>query len=226
MDVWEAGANFGLFVSKNGFQSGAKAAAAGTNISLVTWEELQHTYGNEWFTGRRNALLDYVQKIRLVFDLHFDQFDPQVIHNNMFFFLPPHYERLILMNHWGGDLLLAFWGTNPRNYMGPEPIMISGFPNSPERYETADRNNWTTTYVSVRDFFADLEAGMKRFVTEFEALSKGAHHAFESLSDVERVQKFSQVNRAMAEETPIRVYRDILDAEYEAALSKRINVQR
>lgn len=90
MDVWEAGANFGLFVSKNGFQPGAVAAAAGTNISVVTWEELQHTYGNEWFTTRRSALLDYVQKIRLVFDQHFDQFDPKVISNNMFFFLPQH----------------------------------------------------------------------------------------------------------------------------------------
>lgn len=130
------------------------------------------------------------------------------------------------MNRWGGDLLLAFWGTTPRDYVGPEPITIVGFPNSPERYGADDRDNWTTTYLTVRDFFSDVEAGMKRFVTEFEALSKEAHQAFDSLSDEERQRKFNEVYRAMAEETPIRAYRDILGAEYEATISKRASTQR
>lgn len=46
--VADAGANEGLIVSAQGFQSGAREAAAYTNVRLVTWPEFQHLYAVRW----------------------------------------------------------------------------------------------------------------------------------------------------------------------------------
>ncbi len=58
-----AGANTGFVVSKNGFQSGAREASRFTNIRLVTFEELQHLYGNEWFRKQRAKLAPLLDKL-------------------------------------------------------------------------------------------------------------------------------------------------------------------
>jgi hypothetical protein len=48
MDVQEAGANFGIIVSKQGFQSGAYEGVALTTVNLMTFEELQRAFSGEW----------------------------------------------------------------------------------------------------------------------------------------------------------------------------------
>jgi hypothetical protein len=44
-----AGANTGFIISKVGFQSGAHEAAKNTNIHLLTWDDLQHKFGRQWY---------------------------------------------------------------------------------------------------------------------------------------------------------------------------------
>jgi hypothetical protein len=47
----DAGAHFGLIISKKGFQSGAKNSRSRTNIHLMNFVEFQKTFFEEWKTG-------------------------------------------------------------------------------------------------------------------------------------------------------------------------------
>jgi hypothetical protein len=47
--VVDLGANSGYIVSKAGFQTGAYEAAENTNIKLVTWEEFQEEFVEQWY---------------------------------------------------------------------------------------------------------------------------------------------------------------------------------
>jgi restriction endonuclease len=44
----DAGAHYGLIISKSGFQSGARESREFTNINLLNFREFQHTYFEEW----------------------------------------------------------------------------------------------------------------------------------------------------------------------------------
>ncbi|MEE6802366.1 restriction endonuclease [Escherichia coli O8:H10] len=48
MDVQEAGANFGIIVAKQGFQSGSYEGVTLTTVKLYTFEELQEVFAKEW----------------------------------------------------------------------------------------------------------------------------------------------------------------------------------
>ena len=72
MDVLEAGANFGIIVSKQGFQSGAYQGVELTTVKLYTFEELQIAFANEWaikniwpLIEQHNTLVDLAR----VFDI-------------------------------------------------------------------------------------------------------------------------------------------------------------
>jgi hypothetical protein len=73
-----SGANTGFIVSKVGFQSGAYEAASSTNIHLLTWEELQHKFGRQWFMHRRDELKTIISELRLIDRTYMDQMDPRV----------------------------------------------------------------------------------------------------------------------------------------------------
>lgn len=47
----DAGAHFGLIISRKGFQSGAIAAAASTNVHLLDFQRFQDTFFDEWKSG-------------------------------------------------------------------------------------------------------------------------------------------------------------------------------
>jgi hypothetical protein len=47
--VADYGANFGIIISKNGFQKGAYEAARKTNIRLVNWFEFQDMFEDKWW---------------------------------------------------------------------------------------------------------------------------------------------------------------------------------
>lgn len=49
MDVQEAGANFGIVVSKKGFQSGSYHGINLTTVKLYTFEQLQEIFAAEWY---------------------------------------------------------------------------------------------------------------------------------------------------------------------------------
>lgn len=48
MDVQEAGANFGIIVAKEGFQSGSYEGITLTTVKLYTFEEMQLAFAKEW----------------------------------------------------------------------------------------------------------------------------------------------------------------------------------
>jgi len=52
----DAGAHFGLIVSKEGFQSGSKVSALSTNVHLLDFEEFQTTFFEEWRSGAFSLL--------------------------------------------------------------------------------------------------------------------------------------------------------------------------
>jgi hypothetical protein len=47
----DAGAHFGLIISKKGFQPGAEETRTATNVHLMKFEDFQTTFFNEWRTG-------------------------------------------------------------------------------------------------------------------------------------------------------------------------------
>jgi hypothetical protein len=50
--IADMGADVGIIISANGFQRGAMAAAALTNIRLMTWEEFQQAFETRWTTAK------------------------------------------------------------------------------------------------------------------------------------------------------------------------------
>lgn len=52
MDVYESGSNVGIFISKCGYQAGAEMASRYSNVVLLDFEQLQRSYGDEWYRKR------------------------------------------------------------------------------------------------------------------------------------------------------------------------------
>jgi hypothetical protein len=72
MDVLESGANFGVIVSKTGFQSGAYEGVALTTVKLYTFEELQLAFAKEWavrnlypLAHKQNILVDLYRHFQI-----------------------------------------------------------------------------------------------------------------------------------------------------------------
>lgn len=78
--VTESGANVGYIVSKEGFQSGAYEAAQSTNIRLLSWNEFQDVFEEQWYSSflRKSAyaeldpLISYLEPIPAM--AHWDEF--------------------------------------------------------------------------------------------------------------------------------------------------------
>jgi len=56
--VQDYGANFGLIISKKGFQKGAYEAARNTNIRLVDWFAFQDMFGEKWLPAISQKICD------------------------------------------------------------------------------------------------------------------------------------------------------------------------
>ena len=71
MQVDDIGANVGLLISKNGFQSGAYSASRYSNIKLLTWEEFEIMFLPIWYKNYflkevaniGDVLIDYTEPI-------------------------------------------------------------------------------------------------------------------------------------------------------------------
>lgn len=85
--VSDYGANFGIIISKKGFQKGAFKAAKYTNIELVDWFDFQDMFIEKWFPAishniynKYEALTDYTEPLissSLIKKL--DQFDKEKV---------------------------------------------------------------------------------------------------------------------------------------------------
>lgn len=69
--VSDYGANWGLIISANGFQSGAFEVAKNSNIKLLDWQEFQNLFIERWYTTyfcpnlykENESLVDYTEPI-------------------------------------------------------------------------------------------------------------------------------------------------------------------
>jgi restriction system protein len=61
--VQDYGANFGLIISKRGFQSGAYDAVKNTNIKLVNWYEFQDIFEDKWFPAITDRLYNDFERL-------------------------------------------------------------------------------------------------------------------------------------------------------------------
>lgn len=63
--VQNSGANFGILISKSGFQSGAYEASKNTNISLLKWEEFLELYKNKWLQNKFGLFYHLFKELRM-----------------------------------------------------------------------------------------------------------------------------------------------------------------
>lgn len=88
--VNDSGANFGIIISKKGFQEGAVSATQMTNISLYSWEEFQDYFKAEWLKSMIHSnhvagrpLLDFTDYMG---DFYYAEFDELSDENKEAFF--------------------------------------------------------------------------------------------------------------------------------------------
>jgi Restriction endonuclease len=201
----ETGANTGFIVSKAGFQSGAHAAARFTNIRLLTFEELQHIYGEEWLRKQRQKLQAQVDRLRQIYNLYFDQFSLAGIHNNKIFKSPEQRQQLAYFNHWVLKLIAQSASRWPESYIGPEPVKAAINPVDPY----ADVQGWFE-FSTVREYFVTMIAATAKCADEFDAFQKAAQTEFNSLSDLDHQSTHNTILLEMREEMPIRVLKQYI----------------
>ena len=210
----ETGANTGFIVSKVGFQSGAYDAARFTNIKLLTFDELQHLYGNEWFRKQRAKLECQVERLCAISNFHFDQWNMLGFHNNKFFHTDEQLARLGYFRRWMNNLIIDSRGRFPESYAGPEPVRICNDPANPEQQQA----DWFR-FITVRDYFIAMTAAAMACADQFDSFFYDVTKAFESLPDTEQDAIDSNVLKALTEELPIRALeRYISQEEYHRLL--------
>jgi hypothetical protein len=123
-----AGASTGFIVSKRGFQKGAYEVAQYTNLNLVTFEELQHLYGDEWLRKQEEKLDKYLTELRHIYTCHFKQSSNIPIMNNGVFTSNGLSSELCHYAHWVGGLILTISSISPINYIRPEPVQLAQDP--------------------------------------------------------------------------------------------------
>jgi hypothetical protein len=205
------GANTGFIVSKVGFQSGAYEAAQNTNIRLLTFEDLQHRFGPQWFYRHKSLLEPYVEQIRQMHHLHLDQWSPMPIHNNKRFHTQELERRFAKVAKHGVDLMLQAGSKWPQSYEGPQPVQMAVNPidlDSP----IPPGQLWHTV-PTVREYFRGLLSGLSAWEQEWKALQKEAHESFEKLPEEEQDKSFDAARPEMLEETPVRVLRSKIPPE-------------
>lgn len=70
----DAGAHFGLIISKAGFQSGAKETATATNIHLMNFIDFQETYFSQWQVA---AFSKFARMCDILFPLVTNDYSPK-----------------------------------------------------------------------------------------------------------------------------------------------------
>ncbi|WGI27302.1 restriction endonuclease [Halomonas alkaliantarctica] len=209
-----AGASTGYIVSKKGFQSGAYEAVRYTNIQLLTFEELQHLYGEEWFR-KKNAKLEALRKqLGEIYGCHFEQGSHLPIMNNEKFISNGFGEKLAYFHHWVGDLMMAIAGIYPESYLGPEPVRLAQDPTAPLKL----LDGWLEI-PTVREYFELVESSASKCIEEFKALSAEANKRVDALDDRQFNEQTNKILKQLKEEMPIRVLKGkVTDEEYQRLL--------
>ena len=216
-----AGANTGFIISKVGFQSGAYEAAQKTNIHLLTWEELQHKFGHQWYLYKSEAKNRLMADMRGIDRAYLDQHDPATIHNAMFFDATGLAEELydVLADI---RVVLSAAATGPRSYDVPGPIEIQVY----EGFPGATKDRWglpVLMLAGVREYFEWIETHGRAQLDRFNGLSSRAHQGFDRLPDGGD-GAFAESLKRFVEELPIRSFKEELGEEtYSRVITQRLS---
>lgn len=211
------GANTGFIISKVGFQAGAQEAAQHTNIVLLTFEELQHRFGNEWFSSQNAEVGVLLKPLRQAAQLHFDQFNTLPIPNNMVFHTAQLQDRLWLLLVWNSVLLCQGGSIWPESYLGSEPVKMARDPLKPFS-ELAGALLWHEA-ATVRSYFHLFKKALRSWNIAFQHLSASARKSFDALAPDEQSRLMGRSLAQMHEELPLRVLKGkITDDEYQRLL--------
>lgn len=205
------GANSGFIVSKVGFQSGAYEAAQNTNIRLVTFEELQHRFGPQWFYRQKAEVASYVEQLRQMHHLHLDQWNRLPLFNNRKFHTSDLQRRFAKAAKDGVSLLLQATSKFPESYEGPQPVQMANDPLDLDA-PVPEGKHWHEA-PTVREYFRRLLLGLKTWAAEWNELENEANASFEKLSEEDQFKSFDQAMGEMLEETPLRVLKNKIPPE-------------
>jgi len=215
-----SGANTGFIISKKGFQRGAHEATVSTNIHLMTWEEIQRTFGKQWHLHQAEKLAPILAEIRGIDFSHLDQGHTTIpISNNMIFHTEE--QTIALMDVLRDMRVAQFAGmAQPKTFDEVPPITVSvhhGFPGSIKDANGLD----VLQFGSVRAFYGWLGPWAQSLILKYRDLCKQARVAFDALPERKQQEAFQQTLSEIAGETPIRAFRQMLgDSEYFALLHK------
>jgi hypothetical protein len=205
------GANSGFIVSKIGFQTGAYEAADKTNITLLTFEEMQHRFGPEWFDVQESKVSKLLEPLKEAARLHFDQFNGLPIHNNMFFHTPALAHRLMLLHAWSSVLILEANSRWPETYLGAEPVKMARDPLRPFA-DVPVGKHWHEA-PTVREFYRRLIKGLDLWNKAFERTLSAAHRSFDNLLPEQQGELMNHSLLKMWEDLPLRVLKEKVSAE-------------
>jgi len=211
------GANTGLIISSAGFQSGAGEAAAHSNIRLLTWEDLQQTYGHEWFLRQKERIAPLQDRLRLIDGTYLDQWEtPKTITNLMPFQRMKRLPELYDILEEGRMIQFAVMG-GPKSYDQAGPIEIhvdEGYPGA-----VSDRRGMPVIRLAdVRAYFEWVGSKAQSVIARYEALSSKTSADFENLGDEEIDRAFAHSLDAITEEMPVRVLKQHVGEEEYARL--------
>lgn len=215
-----AGANTGFIVSKAGFQSGAHEAAQNTNIHLLTWDELQHKFGRQWFLYRSEIAEKILRELRSIDRLYLDQFNPASISNWTVFRGTGHKDELLnILVDMRVVITAAIGGPKAYDAIGPINVHVyEGFPG-------AIKDRWGIFVLplpNVRDHFSWIESYGASLLDRFNALHGKVRRSFDSLPDGGD-SEFARTLKLLIEESPIRTFKDALGEEtYDRVIDQRL----
>jgi hypothetical protein len=213
------GANAGYIISKIGFQSGAREAARQTNIQLLTFEELQRAFGDEWFAHQVEIVDGLLARLDSVHHLHFDQWNHLGAFNNQIFHTEDLYLRLARMARSCIGLGMQA-RVHPSSYSGPEPVKMATDPQDPLSEPPAGVV-WHEA-STVREYFQRLQSGLRKWIAEWDQLESEAKASFAKLPEETQIEYFERGTAAMLEEMPLRILKRHLPADEYARLLKMV----
>lgn len=68
--IHDSGANLGIMIALSNFQIGAKQHIESTNILLMTWDEFQNHYFDEWFEAMKKYTIEVADPICEYYDYY------------------------------------------------------------------------------------------------------------------------------------------------------------
>jgi hypothetical protein len=185
----DAGANTGFIIARVGFQSGAYDEAKYTNIHLLTWEELQRTYGDEWLRKKCSRIEELCNDWEA--HIHFDQEVGRLQNQaNVIFHTPELIEEFRRLRVQGIMLSLAV-GHMPNAYDREGPLDMPCDLSNPE-FAGISR------VESVREYFEILEPALKNWLMDFRRLKKRAQESFSALSSEDKAMMTQRALEAFA----------------------------